>query len=340
MRLRVLLTSLRSPKRWLLSVLLLFSHHLRAETLLEFSEPCMGTLFRIQVYASDREIISPVIEQAWEQAHELDLIFSDYIPESELNIFCRNSNGSELPTSLPFRTVLETGVMLHAETKGLFDISLGSLQRLWRLSRRDGRLPDQDTLKQARQRIGMERLKIGTLGVSLDAGTRLDLGGIAKGYTADVLLKFLKSKGYPCAIVAASGDLAIGDAPPGKDGWTIGIGSVLSPEKPDLTLSLKNCGISTSGDTRQFIVVDEQNYSHLLDPSTGLGLTRRQSATVVARNCLTSDALATALCLFEASDTLPSWPSILSARVISLGQKNTQAREYRVGPHFKNIEPH
>ena len=140
--------------------------------------------------------------------------------------------------------------------------------------------------------------------------------------------------------MAASGDLAIGDAPPGKDGWTIGIGSVLSPEKPDLTLSLKNCGISTSGDTRQFIVVDEQNYSHLLDPSTGLGLTRRQSATVVARNCLTSDALATALCLFEAGDTLPSWPSILSARVISLGQKNTQAREYRVGPHFKNIEPH
>jgi thiamine biosynthesis lipoprotein len=125
----------------------------------------------------------------------------------------------------------------------------------------------------------------------------LDVGGIAKGYAADEALRVLRGRGLNRALVAASGDLAIGDAPEGETGWRIGVEPTDGVSRQ---LTLVNTAVSTSGDTEQFVEIDGKRYSHIVDPKTGMGLTNRIGVTVVAPKGIVSDSVATAVCVMGA----------------------------------------
>jgi thiamine biosynthesis lipoprotein len=128
------------------------------------------------------------------------------------------------------------------------------------------------------------------------AGMRLDAGGIAKGYAADAALSILAQLGIRSALVAASGDLAFGDPPPGQRGWRIGVDSFDRPEAAFThVLELSNAAVSTSGDQEQHLDIDGARYSHIIDPTTGMGLKRPITVTVVARHGTDADGLATAV---------------------------------------------
>jgi thiamine biosynthesis lipoprotein len=102
----------------------------------------------------------------------------------------------------------------------------------------------------------------------------------------------LKKHGIRSALVEAGGDIVVSDAPPGEKGWLIEIENA-GREARQMTLA--NRAISTSGDTEQFLEYAGRRYSHVVDPRTGLGLTERLAATVIARDGITSDSLSTAL---------------------------------------------
>jgi thiamine biosynthesis lipoprotein len=152
---------------------------------------------------------------------------------------------------------------------------------------------------------------------------QLDLGGIAKGYAADEALRLLKGRGMPRALVAASGDIAIGDPPPGQRGWKIAIsGMDADAVSATPTLLLKNCGVSTSGDTEQFIEIDHVRYSHIVDPRTGLGLTNRIQATIIAPHTTASDSLATTVCVLGPKRGLALVNSLPRVAALVLTEEN------------------
>ena len=124
---------------------------------------------------------------------------------------------------------------------------------------------------------------------------RLDLGGIAKGYAIDEALAVLKKSGITRALVDAGGDIALGDPPPGKQGWRIGIARLEADGPPSRILLLCRVAVASSGDTWQFVRIDGKRYSHIVDPRTGLGLTDHSSVTVVAPDGMTADGLASAV---------------------------------------------
>ena len=129
-------------------------------------------------------------------------------------------------------------------------------------------------------------------------GMLLDLGGIAKGYAADAALAVLRQHGITRALVAAGGDIAVGDAPPDAQGWKVGIAPLKKPDAaPEHYLLLKNAGVSTAGDSEQFVEIAGKRYSHIIDPKTGIGLVGRRSVTVVAPNATISDGMDTGLCV-------------------------------------------
>jgi thiamine biosynthesis lipoprotein len=130
----------------------------------------------------------------------------------------------------------------------------------------------------------------------LQEGMDLDLGGIAIGYAADEALRIFHEHGLRRVLIDASGDILVGDPPPGRDAWRIEI-EPLKPRGDDKgrTLLLRNCAVTTSGDAYKFVEIDGVRYSHIVDPKTGLGLTTRSSATVIAPDCITADSLATAV---------------------------------------------
>jgi thiamine biosynthesis lipoprotein len=123
---------------------------------------------------------------------------------------------------------------------------------------------------------------------------RLDLGGIAKGYILQEALATLRRAGIDRALVESGGDIVVGDAPPGHDGWTIDV-SAADPDFRQSASRLTNVALSTSGATAQFVEIDGVRYSHVVDPRTGLGVTNGLTAHVIAQDAATADALATAL---------------------------------------------
>jgi thiamine biosynthesis lipoprotein len=244
----------------------------------EAAEPHMGTVVRITIYAADDSAIKP----AFARIAELDRKLSDYKSDSELNLLPNVVHSDAVRVSTDLYRVLEAAQKLSARSDGAFDVTIGPVTHLWRA----GKLPDHEALA----RVGWRNLMLSRGYVSLKApGMELDLGGIAKGFAADEALAVLRAHGVKRALVAVSGDIAAGDPPPGKKGWTIRV------EPSGREVLLRDAAISTSGDAEQSIESGGVRYSHILDPKTGLGLTNHLAVTVIARRGLDADPLATAL---------------------------------------------
>jgi len=265
----------------------------------EATERHMGVVFNIVLYSESETKAKLGFEAAFDRIDQLDRTMSDYDSDSELS---RLSNSS--PTSEPVKVsddlwrVLVKSQDLSEKSDGAFDVTVGALTKLWRRARRQHELPSEERLKEAMRAVGYRHLSLdcGTKSVSLGIpNMRLDLGGIAKGYAADEALAALKTLGISRALVNASGDIALGDSPPGKPGWKIGIAPLNPDTTPSRFLELSNCAVATSGDAWQFVEVDGRRYSHIIDPRTGLGLMERSSVTIVAPTCTDADGLASAV---------------------------------------------
>lgn len=279
--------------------------------LLTFAEPHMGTEFAIRAWTEEgREAdLTLSARKALDRVAELDATLSDYRPESEINELARAPVGEPFAAGEDLYRLLETAGLLAAETGGAFDPTAGPLVRLWRMARKNGALPTPEQIASAKARTGFRHLILDpdnrTITKRVD-GMLFDLGGIAKGYAADAALAILRADGFPRALVAASGDIVVGDPPPGEAGWRIGIETLEIGRAPkDLqTVTLANRAISTSGDTRRYFEHEGTRYSHIVSTHTGLGLTERIGASVVAPDAITSDSHATAVVLLGSKEGL------------------------------------
>lgn len=252
----------------------------------------MGTLVRVKLYAPDEPRAKAAFRAAFDRIAELDRTLSDYQPESELNQLCHAGHAVKISGDL-YR-VLSAAQQLAEESGGAFDVTQGPVIRLWRNARRDRALPDQQALRDASARGGFRKLHLepGQTAWLERADVQLDLGGIAKGYAADMALEVLDRMGIASALVALSGDLAFSHAPPGEPGWKIRLDTPFSR-----VLVLADGAVSTSGDAEQYVELNGKRYSHIIDPATGEALTNGVTASVVARRGIAADALATTICV-------------------------------------------
>jgi len=274
----------------------------------EYSLPRMGTIFRIVLYAGNATLASEASSEAFERVEQLEQIFSDYREDSELMRVCRTASQSPQRVSPDLFSILQSSQRVSELSDGAFDVTIGPVVRLWREARRQRRLPEAEQLSKAKLAVGYRNVVLDPddLSVFLKRDhMSLDLGAIAKGYAADQARMVLEKHGIHCALVAAGGDLSIGDPPPGAAGWDVEIRSWTSgSESESQTLQLHNCSTSTSGDKFQFLEVKGKRYSHIIDPNTGLGLTDSASTTVIAPDGTTADALATTLSILSVSRAL------------------------------------
>jgi thiamine biosynthesis lipoprotein len=302
----------------------------------------MGTLFKISLYAPDKASAESAAEAAFHRNAALDDIMSDYQADSELMKLCEQPVGVPKSISADLLDVLQRAQKFSELSNGAFDVSVGPYVRLWRFSRKRKALPEPAELAAARASVGWRHLRLGPrarAATLLVPNMRLDLGGIAKGYAADEALHLLKGHGIDRALVAASGDIAIGDPPPDQAGWKIAIAAMdTRTNETTRTVLLHNAGVSTSGDTEQFIEINGIRYSHIVDPNTGLGLTERRQVTIIARNATTSDALATAVSVLGPKrglalvDSLPKTATFILTKTDHQTQSFSSRRFHALAP--------
>jgi thiamine biosynthesis lipoprotein len=269
----------------------------------EFQQPHMGTLFTITLYATNEVSAQGAAAAAFAKVAALNQMMTDYDPESELMQLCRVTVGEPARVSAELFAILAESQRVAELSAGAFDPTIGPVVRLWRRVRRTEALPSPEQLAHARESVGWRKLQLDSKHQTvtlLATNMQLDLGGIAKGYAADAALKVLREHGMRSALVAASGDIAVGDTPPGQVGWRVSIGKPFQSADKERTLILKNVAVSTSGDSEQFVVIAGKHYSHIVDPRTGMGLTNRCQVSIIAPHATQTDALATAVSILGA----------------------------------------
>ena len=255
----------------------------------------MGVQARLVLYAADSAHARAAAVAAFDRIAELDGIMSDYRGDSELMRLCARAGEGPVPVSRDLFEVLSLAHHLSELSDGAFDVTIGPLVRLWREARRSGRLPDPQQLEDARARVGRHLMILDAADRTVELlarGMLLDLGGIAKGYAADAAVDVMRQRGVRSALVEFGGDVVASGPPPGTKGWPV---SAPLAQAEEASWTIADEAVSTSGDTQQFVEIDGVRYSHVVDPRTGIGLTSRAAATVIAPHGALSDALATTL---------------------------------------------
>jgi len=294
-----------------------------------FAQPLMGTRFSVVCFADDSSTAAKAAATAFSIAENLNAIASDYLPQSELSQLATQPIGQPIPLSPLLYALLDHSRQLAQHTNGAFDPTLGPLTKLWRASRDQRRLPDPEKLRAAQAAVGWQHFTLDPAARTitlLRENMAFDLGGVAKGFAADLMLDALTAAGLPHSLIAAGGDVRLGAPPPGRQGWRVAL-RTFDPARSDEVLLLSHAAVSTSGDLYQSVEIDGITYSHILDPRTGLGLTQRLAVSVIADAAKFSDPLATAACVLgaEQAETLRHLPQVRDLRLRSL-QENLTAR--------------
>jgi thiamine biosynthesis lipoprotein len=317
------------PIRILFFWLLSFSTMVAAEKF-TFERPLMGTRFTVVCYAEDRSAAAKATKAAFARAEEINQVASDYLPESELSRLATKPINTPIPLTPLLYELLDHSRRMAEATNGAFDPTLGPLTKLWRITRDSGRLPDAKILQAAKDATGWRHFTIDPKSRSitlLRKNMAFDLGGIAKGYAADLMLESMVAAGFPRTMITAGGDIRLGDPPPDREGWNVAV-QTFDPAKPDEVLTLANAAVSTSGDLHQSVKIEGVTYSHILDPATGLGLTHRIAVTVIADDARRSDAFATAACVLglEGIEALKKIPGVREVKPRVLQDSATPLR--------------
>ncbi len=274
----------------------------RTLTRYSFARVMMGSRCEITIEGKSESATARAAGLAFDEIKRIEWILSDYNPDAEIMTVMQRAAGVPHPISQTLLEVLLLTRDIHNASDGAFDPSVGALTHLWRRAAKEQTIPTQQDLHDGMERVGFGHLTIDPLRRTLEfdqPGMVIDFGGIGKGYAAHRAITLLRDLGYPVACVNLGGDLHLGDPPSDQpSGWRVEIVTGLGESR---MMSLHNTAVATSGDLERYYEHDGMRYSHIIDPRTGLGLTVRRAATVIAPDGAVADALASAVSVMGAA---------------------------------------
>lgn len=252
-----------------------------------------GTIYKITYQHNDdlqNEIKAAMME--------VDNSLSPYNPNS---IITRINHNEDTLLNEHFLHVFNLAQQISAETEGAFDITVAPLVNAWGFGFKHSIDIDPSVIDSLRQFVGYQKIKLedGKI-VKEDARTMLDCSAIAKGYGVDRVARLLDQKGVQHYMVDIGGEVVLKGKNPRMKTWRIGINkpvedSLSVNQELQTILEVSGVGMATSGNYRKFYYKDGKRYAHTIDPRVGTPVQHNiLSATVIAKDCTTADAYATA----------------------------------------------
>lgn len=230
---------------------------------------------------------------------------STYITDSEISRFNRLMSNDWFIMSTGFYDVIVMAQEISRLTEGAFDITVGPILELWGFNRdlkyNAWQPPTADEISETKKSIGFNNIAVGKNSIKKNnPDTKIDLNAIAKGYGVDVVFELLRDLGYSDILVEIGGEVRCSGYNKEGNYWKIGIDKPILDIIPgtefQAVISLNNNALATSGDYRNYFEYEGKLFSHIINPVTGHPTQNHvASASVTAPNCMTADALATAL---------------------------------------------
>jgi thiamine biosynthesis lipoprotein len=252
----------------------------------------MGTRITVELWADDREKAERGIEAVLQEMRHVDETMSTYKPTSEVSQVNARAADGPMPISQELFDLLTTAREYSVITEGAFDITYASVGYLYDFRKRVR--PDEAQINKALPAVDYRHVLLDPVKRTVQfsqKGVRIDLGGIAKGYSVDRGIEALKSLGFTRAYVSAGGDSRIIGDRFGKP-WMVGIRDPRKEPGEVITrIPLVDAAISTSGDYERFFEEDGVRYHHIIDPRTGHSASKVRSATVIGPAAIRTDGL-------------------------------------------------
>lgn len=264
----------------------------------------MDTVMTLTAYGSDTEA---ALEAARREIVDLEYRLST--TETDSDIYRLNDAGAAKVSDETVQLV-QRALDASELTQGDFDPTMGWLMELWGFrSNRTNQVPDQEAIQESLRNTGYEKVRLRGDLVTIPQGCKLDLGGIAKGYTAEQVLAAMADEGVESAIISLGGNVGtLGLKPDGSE-WTV---AIENPDKSGDYLGTISLGAGyyaiTSGAYERYFEQNGKRYHHILDPKTGYpaesGL---ESVTIVSQDGTLADALSTALFVKGVDEAADFW---------------------------------
>jgi thiamine biosynthesis lipoprotein len=263
-----------------------------AEWVRRVTDGIMGTRITVELWSDDREKADQAIDAVLDEMRHVDETMSTYKPTSEVSLVNAGAAAAPMHITKELFDLLTTAKEYSVITDGAFDITYASVGYLYDF--RKHVRPDETQIDKALPAVDYRHLlldpKQQTVRFS-QQGVRIDLGGIAKGYSVDRGIDVLKARGITRAYVSAGGDSRIIGDRFGKP-WMVGIRDPRKEAGEVITrIPLVDAAISTSGDYERYFEEDGVRYHHIIDPRTGHSASKVRSATIIGPYAIRTDGL-------------------------------------------------
>lgn len=284
------------PLPFLILSLFVYPLPSHSANLYKYHQVSLGTTIEITLQGNDEKAAGKAALQAFQEIRRIERLMSPWIETSDVYRINRSLEEEWVAVSPETFTVILKAQNISALSEGAFDITVAPLIRLWRIAREKGAPPPSEETEKLLSLVDFRNISTRSDGKVLlkKGGTAIDLGGIAKGYAVDRAFDTLRSLAYNNLIVNAGGDLRVGGLKNNQP-WSIGIQDPRSSEKVMATILVSDEAVATSGDYEKYFFHQGKRYHHILNPKTGFPAEGCRSVTVLSKDGMTADALATAV---------------------------------------------
>jgi thiamine biosynthesis lipoprotein len=307
----------------------------------------MGTHLGFAGYTQpglDGPKVRALFAEAIDEIKRVETLMTTWRPDSELSRVNAAAGKEAVKVSQETFDVVKEAIHTSDISEGTFDITFESLHGLWKFDQDlDPHPPSDADIAKLLPLVGYKKIKLDPTGPTLmiqTPGTKMSLGGIAKGYGVDRAVAILDKAGLRSFYVQAGGDLfARGQKPDGK-AWSAG---VRDPRGPDgsyfALLPLADHAFSTAGDYERSYVVDGKRYHHIIDPRTGKPATASRSVTIWAKSALLADAIDDAVFILGPEKGLRLVESLDGVGAVIIDKSNNVWVSDRIKAELKIVAP-
>ena len=264
----------------------------------------MGTAYNIKVVTGSFQSVSGLKEKIEKRLVEISTAMSTYQKDSEISRFNEfNQTNRKFRISEDFYRVMKIAQAIYRLSDGAWDGTVNPLVDLWGFGRSGAKkkIPLENEISALLSNIGFENIEVLEPGYLLKkrAAVTLDLSSIAKGYGVDQVADTIRKEGFQNYLVEIGGEVFASGYRQDGNLWRIGINRPQTDAAFDEVykiVNLRNRAFATSGDYRNFFLVDGIRYAHIIDPRTGYPIANYVvSVTIIADTCTFADGLATAI---------------------------------------------
>ncbi|MCH9661618.1 MAG: FAD:protein FMN transferase [Bacteroidetes bacterium] len=258
----------------------------------------MGSAFDITVVANSQSEGEAYIDAAINEIKRIENLISSWDPKTQTSSINKNAGISPVTVDPELFQLIERTLKISQLTKGAFDISYASMDRIWRFDGTMTIMPDEAAVNASVEKVGYHNIILNKAQSTVflkEKGMKIGFGAIGKGYAADKAKQLLQEKGVTGGIINASGDLNAWGNQHNGDDWMVAIKNPMNKKKVFSWLPIKNSAVVTSGNYEKFVEFDGTKYSHIINPKTGYPSYGMTSVSVFTKNAELADALSTSV---------------------------------------------